>query len=131
MSDAYEHNPGDHEDPLPGPTWLVSIIGVVLLVVIVFGLTSLYHGAERELDERKETARLAESRKLGGVKSTSLEALRAEHDAILADPAAALSDSGRSGAVREQQVLDDRVVSSRVIIPIEAAMQMVVGENGG
>lgn len=130
MSDAYEHNPGDHEDPLPGPTWLVGIIGVVLLVVIVFGLTSLYYGAERELDERQEAQRFEQSRDRGE-KSTSVEALTAGQDAVLADPAAALSASGRSGAVREQQWVDGRVVSSRVIIPIEDAMQIVAGENGG
>ena len=38
MSDHAEHNPGDHEDPLPGPTWIVTFLGVVLLAVIILGI---------------------------------------------------------------------------------------------
>ena len=43
MSHEYlEHNPGDHEDPLAGPTWTVGIIGTVMFVVTVLGVASLY-----------------------------------------------------------------------------------------
>lgn len=41
----YEHNPGDHEDPVSGPTWLMGLVGTILLVVIIFGLTALYYNA--------------------------------------------------------------------------------------
>ncbi|MCZ6835582.1 MAG: hypothetical protein O7G85_07395 [Planctomycetota bacterium] len=43
MSDIVEHNPNDHEDPLAGPTWLISILGAVLLIVTVLGLIALYN----------------------------------------------------------------------------------------
>jgi hypothetical protein len=57
MAGVYEHNPGDHEDPLAGPTWTVGVIGTILLIVIVLGtaaicysvLTSAY--VERVVDE--------------------------------------------------------------------------------
>ncbi|MCP3902744.1 MAG: hypothetical protein GY715_03830 [Planctomycetes bacterium] len=42
MSDVYEHNPGDHEDPEPGPTWIVGIAGTVLLAVTILGLTAMF-----------------------------------------------------------------------------------------
>lgn len=48
MSEVYEHNPEDHEDPLSGPTWLMGVIGAVLLLVIILGLTALYYGASQE-----------------------------------------------------------------------------------
>lgn len=44
----YEHNPGDHEDPVAGPTWLMALVGTILLVVIIFGLTAMYYNAQAE-----------------------------------------------------------------------------------
>lgn len=41
MSDVYEHNPGDHEDPQGGATWLVGIVGTVLFIIIIMGVTAL------------------------------------------------------------------------------------------
>jgi hypothetical protein len=52
MSDVYEHNPGDHEDPLPGPTWTVAIAGTVLFAVTVLGLTAMFWG---EISNARET----------------------------------------------------------------------------
>jgi hypothetical protein len=53
MSETSEHNIGDHEDPLPGPTWIVGLLGVVLLVVIGMGLTALYYNAMQHEDTKK------------------------------------------------------------------------------
>ncbi len=49
----HEHNIGDHEDPIPSSTWLVGAVGVVLFVVIIFGLTALYYNAQKEENEAK------------------------------------------------------------------------------
>lgn len=48
MSDNFEHNPGDHEDPLAGPTWIVGFLGAVLLIVIVLGITALFYNADKQ-----------------------------------------------------------------------------------
>lgn len=46
MSEHFEHNVGDHEDPVPSSTWLVGVLGAALLIIIVFGLTALYYNAQ-------------------------------------------------------------------------------------
>ena len=43
MSDAYEHNPGDHEDPLAGPTWTLGITGIELFAVSVLGVAAIFY----------------------------------------------------------------------------------------
>jgi hypothetical protein len=53
MSDNLEHNIGDHEDPLPGPTWIIGILGSVLLAVVILGVTALFFNADaRVVDEK-------------------------------------------------------------------------------
>jgi hypothetical protein len=42
MSDVYEHNPGDHEDPVAGSTWTIGIIGVIFLIFCVLLVTVLF-----------------------------------------------------------------------------------------
>jgi hypothetical protein len=41
MTEIYEHNPGDHEDPVPSSTWMVGLVGSIVLVIIMLGLTAL------------------------------------------------------------------------------------------
>lgn len=41
MSDVYEHNLGDHEDPMSGPTWLVGFVGMIILIVIILAVTAV------------------------------------------------------------------------------------------
>ena len=50
MTDVFEHNVGDHEDPVAGPTWMIGFIGVVLLVVVVLGVASVYFQAEKTVE---------------------------------------------------------------------------------
>ena len=45
MSDHAQHNLNDREDPAAAPTWLISILGAVLLIVTVLGLIALYNTA--------------------------------------------------------------------------------------
>lgn len=109
MAEHYEHNVGDHEDPLPGPTWLVGFIGTVLVIVIVLGITGLFAGARRA----NEQAAIVER------EPVQLETLRAQW--------------ARELAQRPQpvDVVMDGVVEERVVeIPIEDAMAAIVRQYG-
>jgi len=41
VSDTYEHNPGDHEDPQGSATWLVGIVGTIIFIALVMGVTAM------------------------------------------------------------------------------------------
>lgn len=109
MSDAYEHNPGDHEDPLPGPTWIIGILGTVLLGVVVLGVTALFFNADARMIERNVLAN----------PYPELDALKAEQAARLAGPP-------RIVEVNE----NDRVIET-VVIPIEQAMEKIAQRARG
>ncbi len=53
MTDYYEHNIDDHEDPAASSTWLVGFIGVVLLVVTMLGVTALYYNVKADRVDEK------------------------------------------------------------------------------
>jgi hypothetical protein len=108
MSDSFEHNPGDHEDPLPGPTWIVSLLGAVLLIVIGMGLTALYYNAQHQEDQQKFVTR--DPQELIDVRSEQLARLHT-------DPHYEKSTN-----------VDGKEVTA-LIIPIDQAMQKVVQEN--
>jgi len=108
MSEHHEHNPSDHEDPVSGPTWLIGVIGVVLMIVIVLGLTALYYNAQAQVtNERVMTGEIRE-----------LQDLRAQQRAKLEGP--------RRRETREF-VGEEREV---VVIPIDEAMQLAVEQYG-
>ncbi len=109
MSDFYEHNPGDHEDPAPGPTWLIGFIGVVLLVVVVLGVTALFFDTETE----EAAVNVLQT------KALDLEELKALQLARLEGPAR-----------WEVEIKEGTVASRRIVIPIDEAMQQVVVEMG-
>lgn len=109
MSDVYEHNPDDHEDPVAGVTWMIGFIGTVLLVVIVLGVTSIYFGAE--IDEERET--------ILAVEPLDLETLNAKQVAQLQGPP-------RWVITR----LDQEEVDRQLIIPIDDAMARIAAEMG-
>ena len=55
MSDSYEHSPGDHEDPLAGPTWVIGVAGTAILIATVLGVTALFYDvADREIVTKEE-----------------------------------------------------------------------------
>ncbi|MHC4991565.1 MAG: hypothetical protein ACYTGC_11355 [Planctomycetota bacterium] len=110
MSEIYEHNPEDHEDPIPAATWLIGFIGAVLLVIIVLGLTSLFYGADAEELERKVLAQTPIDR--DRLEQTQLAWLE-----------------GPPRRVVTQQ--DGEIVDDQIVIPIEDAMARVVAEMGG
>ena len=102
MSDYIEHNPGDHEDPLAGPTWTIGIIGVILLAVTLLGLAALFYStADGEIDE-----------KVLSVAGGTLDEMEAEQEARL------------TGVRLEKRVEGE----DSLVIPIERAMELLVEE---
>ncbi len=106
MSDVYEHNPEDHEDPAHGPTLLMGLLGVLLLTVTILGLTALYYGSKAT----------EQSQAVVAVERAEVKDLRAEQEALLAGPARLVR---RDEAGREVEAL---------VIPVERAMEAVVRE---
>lgn len=109
MSDVYEHNIGDHEDPLPGPTWIIGILGTVLLGVVVLGVTALFFNADARMVEEKVMA-----------------APYPELDSLLQAQEAKLEGPPRIVEVNE----NDRVIET-VVIPIEQAMEKIAAGATG
>ena len=108
MSEVYEHNQGDHEDPLPGPTWIVSIVGTVLLVVIILGVTALFFNADtREIDVKVMTQQYQQ-----------YQSLRNEQLAKI------------SGSPRIVEVIENDRKIETIVIPIERAMALYASRAG-
>lgn len=103
MSNVLEHNPGDHEDPLSAPLWLVGGFGAVLLIVFVLGLIALYNNARA----------VEEDVKVVNAEPAELERLLAEQRLRLEIP--------------HQVAYEDEIVT---VIPIEHAMELVVQDYG-
>ena len=104
----YEHNPGDHEDPVAGPTWLMGIIGAVLLVVIIFGLTAMYYNAQGEQSRAQRYDR--DPFELREYKQQQAQLLHGEPRWV-------------TEQANEQQV-------RRRVIPIDEAMDLLVQQSG-
>ena len=109
MTDVFEHNPGDHEDPLTGPSSYVGLVGVLILVAMLLGLTALYYNmvTEEEVEKVINSGR------------EELDDLRWEQSLHLTGPAR-----------WEERLVDGEVVIA-LIIPIEEAMELVVRDAEG
>ena len=109
MTDVFEHNPGDHEDPLTGPSWFVGLVGGLILVATLLGLTALYYNmvTEEEVEKVINTGR------------EELENLRREQSMHLVGPAR-----------REERLVNGEVVIA-LVIPIDQAMELVVRDAEG
>jgi len=103
MSDVFEHNPGDHEDPLAGPTWTLGLIGVIIFVVCVLGVAAIFY----DRDRIEENAKVLEQPTL------ELEELNARQVARL------------GGDVRIEKRTPDE---ESLVIPLDQAMKLVVEE---
>jgi hypothetical protein len=112
MSEQFEHNPNDHEDPVAGSTWLVGLVGTILLVVIILGVTALLYQVQDEeiLEQVVKTA------------PAELVELRAAQQRQLTDPP---RYEERPGAAE-----GDAPVRS-LVIPIDRAMRLIAQEHGG
>ncbi len=104
----YEHNPGDHEDPVAGPTWLMSLVGTILLVVIIFGLTAMYYNAQGQ--QLRERVYEREPYELRRYKQQQQELLTGEPRWVT-------------------EVISDDEEIRRYVIPIDRAMDLVAGES--
>jgi hypothetical protein len=109
MTDVYEHNPGDHEDPVPASTWLIGFLGAVLLAVICMGIVALTYS-----EERVEFVNKVES-----VPVENIQNLKQEQMDRL------------TGPVRWQVTKTDALPEDRaLIIPIDQAMEAIIKEYG-
>ena len=108
MTEVFEHNPQDHEDPVAGPTWLVGILGAILLVVSLLGLTALYYNVKAEELEGQVI----------GLERLEVLELRRQQEALLA------------GSPRWIKRDEQGEEIEAFIIPIERAMELVVEEAG-
>ncbi len=109
MTDHYEHNIDDHEDPAAGSTSLVGFIGTVLLVVTMLGVTALYYNVKATQVEEQ----VIQPRPNGPWKARIRQERR-----LTASPRWEERDDGGE-IVRE------------LVIPIDRAMAIVAAENGG
>ena len=103
MSDVFEHNPDDHEDPAAGPLWLVAALGIFLFIVTVLALTALYYNQLNMEVESKE------------IRATNqvIEDLRAKQQARLDEPH-----------------LDQFEEEIALVITIDQAMEIITEEYG-
>ena len=110
MAESYEHNLGDHEDPLPGPTWTVGIVGGVALAVSLLGVSALLYdmmGEERQV------------KILDAEVPTAVEVLHAQQlQRLQGPPRLELRPGNLEG-------------EASLVIPIEDAMRLVVQEAQG
>lgn len=101
MSEQFEHNPGDHEDPEIGSTWMVGLVGTIVLIVIVLALTAMHYNIEQQQVREKQLER----------DISTVRMLRQTHREHL-----------------ERWWVDED--ADRVGVPIEHAMELVVEEYG-
>lgn len=110
MSEVFEHNPGDHEDPLTGPTWIIGFLGAVLLVVIMLGLTALFYSATHQEEQKKVVERSPQE--LNDLLNKQWAQLHVATPRWVIDPSL---DEGQPPV-------------KRLVIPLEQAMEIVVKE---
>jgi hypothetical protein len=110
LTEGHEHHPEDHGDPAPGLIWFIGLLGTLLLVVIMLGLTALYYNVKADVFQRQVV----------GAERWELQDLYAPQEALLAGPPRFVERDEQGQAV------------TAYIIPIEQAMQLVVDEaNAG
>jgi len=109
VSDAFEHNPDDHEDPRAGITWFVGFVGSVAFVVTALAVWALYYNMKGVQVEESFIAPAREE----------VAELKRSQQALL------------EGPPRWIEVDESGETVSRYIIPIEQAMQLVVQETAG
>ena len=109
MSEVFEHNPGDHEDPLAGITWFIGFVGAVAFVVTTLAVWALFYNVKGAQEEESFIA---------PARSEILE-LKASQQELL------------TGQPRYIDVDEAGETVRRWVIPIEQAMELVVQENGG
>ena len=109
MTDHFEHNIDDHEDPAASSTWLIGFIGAVLLVVTILGVTALYYNVKADqVDEKVVQVDIDEPNDLRDSQERRLTA-----------------------SAHWEERDDGGEIVRQLVIPIERAMALVAAENGG
>ena len=107
---TFEHNPGDHEDPMGGPTWLVGIVGAIILIVVLFGVQAVLKATERDTADEFVTQ----------LDLSELNSVRARGAERMVD------------APRVVEYIDENgQVQTRVAIPIDDAIKVTLRDFGG
>ncbi len=109
MTDHFEPNPDDHEDPAASSTWLVGFIGAVLLIVMMLGVTALYYNVKADRVDVKVVQ----------VDVDEPKDLRDSQERRLTDSA------------HWEERDDGGEIVRQLVIPIERAMALVAAENVG
>jgi len=109
MSTHSENNNKDYEDPAAGYTWMIGLIGTVLLVVTVLGTVALYYNikaAEVEVVVNEPTR-------------IDVENLRNMQRKVLKDRPRWVEREDEGGDVKKY-----------LAIPIDRAVELVIEEYG-
>ena len=107
MTEVFEHNPSDHEDPRAGITWFIGSVGAMMLTVTMLAVWALYYNVKA--DEVEATVVLP-------IREDVVELARRQ-EALLA------------GSPRWMDLVDAQGQPVRTyVIPVERAMQIVVQE---
>ena len=109
MSTHYEHNIKDHEDPSAEYTWMIGLIGTVLLIVTVLATVALYYNVKAS--EVKEVV-LDQPRK-------DVKLLHAKQLKVLNNPSRWVEREDESGEIIRH-----------LTIPIDRAVQLVIEQYG-
>ncbi len=109
MTEVFEHNPDDHEDPRAGLTWLLGSIGILTLVITMLAVWALYYNLKAV---EVEAAVVAPARQ-------DVIELRQRQEELLVGPPRWITVDVQGETVR------------RYVVPIERAMDLIVQENNG
>ena len=110
MSKHYEHNIHDHEDPSAGYTWMIGLVGTVLLVVTVLATAALYYNVQAA--QNKESV----------IEPTRIDVkqLRAKQLQVLSNTPHWVEREDESGEIKRY-----------LAIPIDRAIQLVIEQHSG
>lgn len=109
MTEVYEHNPGDHDDPVAGPTWLVGVLGALVLVATLLGLTALYYNVKARMFTEQVVDKPV----------TAVQQLREQQRELLEGEPHWVERRAGDEVVRE------------LVIPIDRAIELIATESGG
>lgn len=109
MTEVFEHNPDDHEDPRAGLTWLLGVIGTLTLVITMLAVWALYYNVKRV---QVEEVVVAPGR-------LDVIELQQSQEQFLVGPPRWITVDVQGESVR------------RYVVPIERAMDLIVQENNG
>lgn len=109
MSTHHEHNPKDHEDPSAGYTWMIGLVGTVLLVVTVLATVALYYNVKASKVKEVVVDR----------ERIDVKKLRAKQLHVLSNAPHWFEREEESGEIKRY-----------LAIPIDRAIELVIEQHG-